>query len=178
MLLFLRNVRNVLFVFLPRDKKSEEEVHQPTKSTAMNKVVQEFVFGYGSLICPVSRALTAPALAEKTVTPVLVKHVERTWAKRCWGMTAMGVRFKDDARCVGVLLPVNNHELKQFDRREYGYDRVPLYLGDVEKVPFLDDSCYEAKEHEIFLKAKERQHAIRVWMYLQQESARLIQTRS
>ena len=138
---------------------------------AMNKVVQEFVFGYGSLICPVSRAITAPSLAQKTVTPVVVNNVERTWAKRIPGlMTAMGVRFKDDAQCVGVLLPVNKQELKQFDLREYGYDRVPLYLGDVEKVPFLHDEHYQEEEHEVFLKAKEREHAIRVWMYMQQET--------
>lgn len=136
----------------------------------MKNVVQEFVFGYGSLICPVSRSLTAPSLAKKTATPVVVKNVERTWAKNCWAMTAMGVRFKDDARCVGVLLPVNKRELKQFDLREYGYDRVPLYLGDVEEVPFLDEAHYEGPEHEVFFKAKERKHAIRVWMYMQQET--------
>lgn len=61
----------------------------------MNSViVQEFVFGYGSLMCPVSRSITAPSLANKTATPVVVKNVERTWAKRVAGvMTAMGVRY-------------------------------------------------------------------------------------
>jgi hypothetical protein len=135
------------------------------------KIVQEFVFGYGSLICPKSRSITAPSMMLKTVTPVVVKNVERTWAKRVEGvMTAMGVRFKDDAQCVGVLLPVEKWELKKFDQREQGYDRVPLYLGDVQTVPFLDKKHYRAKGHEIFLKAKQRKHSIKIWMYLQQKT--------
>jgi cation transport regulator ChaC len=39
--------------------------------------LQQFVFGYGSLICPHSRAITVPHMAERTVTPVLVRNVER-----------------------------------------------------------------------------------------------------
>lgn len=105
--------------------------------------IKQFVFGYGSLICPHSRAITAPSVAAKDSIPVMVKNVERTWAKRSRnGMTAMGVRFKDEAECVGVLMPVNDEELSKFDEREVGYNRVPLYLGDINKVDFLDDELH------------------------------------
>jgi hypothetical protein len=135
------------------------------------KAMQQFVFGYGSLICPHSRAVTAPTLAHKTATPVLVKHVERTWAKvSAAGFTAMGVRFQDNAECVGVLLPVDDQELAQFDEREQGYTRVPLYIGDIEQVPFLDSSHYEDPGHQVFLQAKEHpeEHAAQIWMYMPQ----------
>jgi cation transport regulator ChaC len=92
---------------------------------AMSNSALHFIFAYGSLICPKSRAITAPSVAAKPATPVLVKNVERTWAKKASmsSMTAMGVQFKDDAECVGVLLPVNDSELGAFDMREQGYDR-------------------------------------------------------
>ena len=89
-----------------------------------------YIFAYGSLICPKSRAVTAPTVAERTATPVVVKNVERTWAKKASmsGMTAMGVRFMDGAECVGVLLPVNDSELGAFDKREKGYDRGKFFF--------------------------------------------------
>jgi hypothetical protein len=87
------------------------------------------------------------------------------------GMTAMGVRFKDDAECVGVLLPVDDDDLKHFDKREKGYDRVPLYLGDVEPVPFLDDKHYDDEGHEVFLNAKEMKVDVKIWMYIQHDLA-------
>jgi hypothetical protein len=132
------------------------------------KVIQQFVFGYGSLICPHSRAVTAPTLAHKTATPVLVKNVERTWAKLSTGFTAMGVRFQDNAECVGVLLPVDELELAQFDEREQGYTRVPLFIGDIERLTFLDSSVYEDPGHQAFLQAKQqpKEHSAEIWMYM------------
>lgn len=97
-----------------------------------------FVFAYGSLICKKSRAITAPTLADKEAIPVMVQGVERVWAKRTKrGMTAMGVRNKTDAKCMGVLLPVTEVELSRFDKREQGYDRYQIPLEQVEEVPFL-----------------------------------------
>jgi hypothetical protein len=97
--------------------------------------LNHFVFGYGSLICPESRAITAPEQSHKIATPVSVKNVERVWSKRtARGMTAMGVRFVEDAACIGVILPVSDKELALFDEREQGYDRKALLLSDVEQV--------------------------------------------
>jgi cation transport regulator ChaC len=129
-----------------------------------------FVFGYGSLICPESRAITAPEQAHKIATPVSVRNVERVWSKRTTrGMTAMGVRFVPDAECIGVILPVSVTELAQFDEREQGYDRVPLELSDVQQVSFLSQEHYEEDDHDIFLQAKEQNatEAVKIWVYVQ-----------
>jgi hypothetical protein len=66
------------------------------------------VFGYGSLICLASRAITAPSVAGRGATPVTVQNVKRTWAKQSLKLTAtsMGVRFRDGAKCAGALVPV------------------------------------------------------------------------
>jgi len=103
-----------------------------------------FVFGYGSLICSKSRAITAPTVADRKTIPVTVKGVERTWAKKSVrGYTSMGVRFQEGAECVGVLVPVNNKELEQFDEREIGYDRYELRAEDISPLKFLDEARYE-----------------------------------
>jgi cation transport regulator ChaC len=134
------------------------------------KSITHFVFGYGSLICPKSRAVTSPEQAHKIATPVMVQGVERVWSKRTnRGMTAMGVRFVKDASCVGVILPVTNGELAAFDKREMGYDRVPLQLEDVGGVPFLSEQHYEEDDHDVFLDAKKQNNtqAIQIWVYVQ-----------
>jgi len=103
-----------------------------------------FVFGYGSLICSKSRAITAPTVANREIIPVTVKGVERTWAKKSKrGYTSMGVRFQEEAECVGVLLPVSNKELEQFDEREIGYDRYELQAEDIFPIGFLEEAWYE-----------------------------------
>jgi cation transport regulator ChaC len=129
-----------------------------------------FVFGYGSLICPESRAITAPEQSHKIATPVTVKNIERVWSKRtARGMTAMGVRFVEDAACIGVILPVSDQELALFDEREQGYDRKALLLSDVEQVSFLSDEHYEEDDHDTFLQAKEHNatDAVQIWVYMQ-----------
>ena len=55
------------------------------------KKVYHFVFVYGSLICPESRAVTNPGLAGKEPLPVVIQDVERVWSARTnSGYTAMG----------------------------------------------------------------------------------------
>jgi cation transport regulator ChaC len=138
--------------------------------TATVNTLTHFVFGYGSLICPESRAITAPEQSHKIATPVQVNNVERVWSKRtARGMTAMGVRFVQDAACIGVILPVSDKELTLFDEREQGYDRVPLELSNVEQVSFLSEAHYEEDDHDIFLQAKELNatDAVQIWVYVQ-----------
>ena len=130
----------------------------------MKNAFQHLVFGYGSLICPDSRALTAPSVADRQAIPVNVQNVERTWAKKSLrGMTSMGVRFRQGAECVGVLVPVNDDELSQFDEREVGYDRFELQPEDILPIPFLDDEHYE----NTFLATGEQPPQI--WVYVQQD---------
>lgn len=43
----------------------------------------------------------------------------------------MGVRFKQGARCNGVLIYVDEEELHRFDIREEGYERRRIDVGDI-----------------------------------------------
>ena len=70
---------------------------------------QHYIFGYGSLICPQSRAISAPTLAGKDAHPVLVQHLARTWSAR--------VYHKEHTR---VAISINNTtttgtEVKDFE---------------------------------------------------------------
>lgn len=134
-------------------------------------MMQHYIFGYGSLICSHSRAMTLPQHAYKVVTPVTVYGVERVWSKRSkkLGMTAMGIRFVPDANTAGVILPVTEEELPKFDQREQGYSRVLLDLDDVDVVSFLGEHYYEEKEeHKVFLDAKRNNdtQSLKIWAYL------------
>lgn len=132
--------------------------------------VQNFVFGYGSLICPESRKLTNPTLARKQALPVLVHNVERQFtARTASGYTAMDLRLNEDAKTTGVLLgPLTDQQLSDLDEREVGYDRLPVPLEDIEMVDFLDEEKFYNHEHPVFL-AKENKldgNAVNVWMYM------------
>jgi hypothetical protein len=97
------------------------------------RMIQHFVFGYGSSIIAKCRSVATPEQGFKIATPALAKGIEFLWSKHTkQGMTAMGVEFVADGACVGVLLPVNDKELKQFDQLDQGYDRVRLDLADME----------------------------------------------
>jgi len=114
--------------------------------------MKHFIFGYGSLICPQSRAVTAPSLKDAVAEPAVISHIERTWSARvakCQhdddddddgpdhrvirGWTPMGVRFRRGAECNGVLIHVDEMELMRFDVREVGYVRRKIDLEDVRR---------------------------------------------
>lgn len=59
----------------------------------------QYVFGYGSLICPISRAVTAPSLKHRGATLVTVQHLQRLWSLpiRRRNMSAVGVRKRKGA---------------------------------------------------------------------------------
>jgi hypothetical protein len=159
-------------------KEDNDEEHQEDQEE------EHYIFGYGSLMCPQSRAISAPTLASKDAHPVLVQHLVRTWSARVphktsahvaisptgsssvssssssttsseltmeedveeenndndhhdddetttfliEGQTAMGVQKALNHNCSGVLIQVDTNELKQFDERELGYDRVEIDL--------------------------------------------------
>lgn len=137
---------------------------------------RNFVFGYGSLICPDSRAETNPNLADKEGLPVLIQDVERVWSARTKsGYTAMGVHFKKDAECTGVLIEVSDAELDDLDRREAAYNRLPIHLDNIDQVPFLGEEEYYDDDHPVF-EAKEDDndrdsddHKVKVWIYMQKD---------
>jgi hypothetical protein len=99
-----------------------------------------YIFGYGSLLCPISRAVTVPAMKHRVATPVKVQHLQRMWSfpvVEC-GMTFMGVKHFENAECFGVLVPiVNNDELSLLDAREWGYERVRVAHEHVHAIPHL-----------------------------------------
>ena len=115
-----------------------------TSSPSPSSSFRHYIFGYGSLLCPQSRAVTAPALADRSATPAIIHHWERTWScpfPPC-GMTFLGIRHSLNCPpCVGVLVPVTDDELAVFDVRETGYNRVLIPAKDI--LPYHDSNNHE-----------------------------------
>ena len=88
--------------------------------------MMHWIFGYGSLICPDSRArtgLTGEAL------PVIASGLERHWrvALEQAELSVVGVsQAGPDAQTGGVLFALQEDEFAEFDRREVEYERQPL----------------------------------------------------
>lgn len=121
-----------------------------SSSSTMNH--RHYIFGYGSLICHRSRSITAPSLSSKHSIPVIIDHYTRTWTARIHhhdnkviakrsgldhgallgsiiqGQTAMGIERAENKKCSGVLIEVDDAELRYFDEREMRYDRVEIDL--------------------------------------------------
>jgi len=94
-------------------------------------------------------------------------------------MTFMGVRVATGKGCVGVLVPVNDDELAQFDVRELGYDRVLVSPSDISKIDLEplepNEQQEEKQEHpdaESFFPSDKNQKIASprstVWVYIQQ----------
>lgn len=84
-----------------------------------------YIFGYGSLICPKSRARTG---FSSKAYPIEVQGIRRNWAVQPpdWPATAVGAIKDDSALCNGVYFQVDDQSLLQFDEREKGYERIEL----------------------------------------------------
>eukprot|EP00539_Tryblionella_compressa_P015218 CAMPEP_0178833884 /NCGR_PEP_ID=MMETSP0746-20121128/10789_1 /TAXON_ID=913974 /ORGANISM="Nitzschia punctata, Strain CCMP561" /LENGTH=372 /DNA_ID=CAMNT_0020496337 /DNA_START=99 /DNA_END=1217 /DNA_ORIENTATION=+ len=127
-----------------------------TTSSSSSAAVQHYVFGYGSLICSSSRAISAPSLAASSSgrppLPVRIRNVQRSWSKRSQKSSAtyLGVHFDSSfnastnattsaSSCVGVLIPIQDHqdELEALDEREVGYDRHFVPVSWIERVDDL-----------------------------------------
>jgi len=134
------------------------------------KQQQHYVFGYGSLTCPDSRAATAQALrggitadGAETATdgaiPVRLNNWVRLWntrgpntylgVERCRS-SSTGGRDTDESEnhhsCVGVLVPLPSSDpsvLEALDRRERAYQREKVDLGSIERV---DDLLLKSQE--------------------------------
>lgn len=143
--------------------------------TRRRKKAHNYVFGYGSLICPESRSITNPNLINKEPLPVVIQDVERVWSARTSsGYTAMGVRFRKGAECTGVLLEVAADELADLDRREANYDRLPIQLDNIDQVPFLDEDEFYEDDHPVFEAQDDSNEVlddknVKVWIYMQSQ---------
>jgi hypothetical protein len=89
--------------------------------------MKHYIFGYGSLMNTRSRLKTANT---NKAIPVRVNGIQRAWnfhnpeRKR----NVLGAVFKENSTCNGVLVMVPEENLKKFDDREIGYNRVELQL--------------------------------------------------
>ena len=111
--------------------------------------MKHYVFGYGSLICSKSRAITVEALGGSDYSGIPVRL--RKWI-RAWNIrgpnTYLGVQSLEDETaksastfsCVGLLFPLpsnqDDHEesLTALDKRERGYIRQRVRLELIEPV--------------------------------------------
>ncbi len=87
--------------------------------------MDNYIFGYGSLICADSRARTGETGRAMAVTAL---DISRSWsvpvpASRT---TAVGAIEHLGSRCNGVIFPVTPDSLEKFDIREVGYSRIHL----------------------------------------------------
>lgn len=144
-------------------------------AAAASSSFSHYIFGYGSLICSASRAATAPTLAGRSAIPARVRGLERIWSLPfpAGGATFMGIRVRPQAECVGVLIPVDDEELAQFDLRELGYDRVPIAHDDIEYLSYGDGSGEETTELlSAPAAAATANSGATIWVYVQQEPGR------
>jgi hypothetical protein len=89
---------------------------------------KNYIFGYGSLMCPESRQITNANLMNKYTVPVLIRDLQRQWcARTTTGYTAMGVQFTPGRCCTGILIgAVDADELADLDQREASYNRFSM----------------------------------------------------
>jgi hypothetical protein len=120
---------------------------------------QHYIFGYGSLICRRSRAVTLGSESSHQIAiPVLLDGWQVRWSTRVpYGMTALGIISKpqtlaasasssSSSSALGVLVPVTMDELVQLDIREgEEYHRTRVSLRSVHTVPFLGDEDYQSQ---------------------------------
>jgi len=96
---------------------------------------RHFIFGYGSLINSISRAVTGET---GVAVAVKIDGFSRHWSKISddFGMSSVVVLADEKGACNGVLVEVEESEFEQFDKRERGYQRVQV---DVSKLSFYED---------------------------------------
>lgn len=112
-------------------------------------MAQQFIFGYGSLVNSQSRQKTV----ERAVPAIPARISPDFGYRRGWffransiKVTLLGIeRVEQGSSINGVIFPVTDQELIQWDRRESGYNRIqvdshkiellyPLVLSDTAKV--------------------------------------------
>jgi cation transport regulator ChaC len=87
--------------------------------------MDNYIFGYGSLICSDSRDRTGQTGEAIAVTAL---DISRSWSVpvEASKTTAVGALESAGSQCNGVIFPVSDDNLEKFDIREVGYDRIIL----------------------------------------------------
>jgi len=93
--------------------------------------MQHYIFGYGSLINPDSRAKTGQTGRS---WPAKVSGYQRHWSVMSpeFGMSSVAVIPFENSVCNGVLVEVNESELPLFDEREAGYTRAKIAASQIQ----------------------------------------------
>lgn len=97
-----------------------------------------YIFGYGSLINAASRALTGQT---GKAIPATIHGFIRHWSMidESYRLAPLAVNH-GDGQVNGVLLEIDEHELKHFDAREAGYHRTEVDPSLVECATLFDPS--------------------------------------
>ena len=86
--------------------------------------MNQYIFGYGSLMNSASRKLTGQT---SEAIPATVDGLRRYWGKVGDNNTLSPlVVSQGQGKVNGVILQINDQELHEFDVRENGYQRIPL----------------------------------------------------
>ena len=110
----------LIFISLCAPAQANDDCHP-----LVNRKVENYVIGYGSLINEKSKRDTAPKVSDNI--PVMVSGFERGWIHQVAGIIYLGVIEKKDATFNGVAFNVNDpEEIYAFDRRETDYCRVKV----------------------------------------------------
>lgn len=90
-----------------------------------------YLFGYGSLISTNSRSKTG---ITSQATPCIIQGYKRSWTQPIPSdkVLALEVIAMANFSCNGVLIPINDSELVNFDLREKGYLRVKVDINSIE----------------------------------------------
>mmetsp|Transcript_9192 Transcript_9192/g.19292 ORF Transcript_9192/g.19292 Transcript_9192/m.19292 type:complete len:294 (-) Transcript_9192:87-968(-) len=124
--------------------------------------MKQYVFGYGSLICAESRAITLKHLGDTEidksgVIPIRLRNWIRLWNVRgpntylgvqCLKTKESSATSENHPSCIGVLVPLPSsgenadddecgEALKALDRREIAYERQSVDLELIERVDDL-----------------------------------------
>jgi cation transport regulator ChaC len=122
-----------------------EEVHLILNRFPEGKVL---IFGYGSLINPTSAAKNMKPEAVESMKPVVAFGVKRIFNYRAsktshWGedqnvkekaMLNLHASFNLSSMANGVMIEVDEADLKSLIQRETGYDLVPVMVADWQDV--------------------------------------------
>ncbi|OOE86018.1 gamma-glutamylcyclotransferase [Salinivibrio siamensis] len=87
-----------------------------------------YLFGYGSLMNPASRALTGDS---GWACPVTVSGLSRHWSNVSEAFISPLVVLEGEGECNGVLVNIDPQSLPDFDRREAGYQRLQLAESNI-----------------------------------------------
>lgn len=107
-------------------RRADRRLH--LRTTAEEGTLQQYIFGYGSLIEQASRMRTTPAAMY--VLPARVRAYARGWWAHTGAIgfttTFVGAIPEKSSSVNGVIYTVSEQELKADDEREQGYKRVDV----------------------------------------------------